>query len=195
MIKKIGKLYKRRYIYDVHIAFLILPLLLTPILVELVFYFNEVDFFIKHKEAFLFGDILYIVLARFILLDTALYIFTHTKHPTNATLMHVVLLYLEITVITILYYAVVYYIFGIHQLFHLNSDFSPENLKMVNEHGFITAFYISTVTFSTLGSGDWIPQTINAMLAVSSEVILGVVQGGIFISIIIYGHQNREIKS
>ncbi len=195
MIKKIGKLYKRRYIYDVHIAFLILPLLLTPILVELVFYFNEVDFFIKHKEAFLFGDILYIVLSRFILLDTALYIFTHTKHPTNATLMHVVLLYLEITVITILYYAVVYYIFGIHQLFHLNSDFSPENLKMVNEHGFITAFYISTVTFSTLGSGDWIPQTINAMLAVSSEVILGVVQGGIFISIIIYGHQNREIKS
>ena len=178
-----------------HIAFLILPLLLTPILVELIFYFNEVDFFIKHKEAFLFGDILYIVLARFILLDTALYIFTHTKHPTNATLMHVVLLYLEITVITILYYAVVYYIFGIHQLFHLNSNFSPENLKMVNEHGFITAFYISTVTFSTLGSGDWIPQTINAMLAVSSEVILGVVQGGIFISIIIYGHQNREIKS
>ena len=195
MIKKIGKMYKRRYIYDVHIAFLILPLLLTPILVELVFYFYEVDFFIKHKEAFLFGDILYIVLSRFILLDTALYIFTHTKHPTNATLMHVVLLYLEITVITILYYAVVYYIFGIHQLFHLNSDFSPENLKIINEHDFITAFYISTVTFSTLGSGDWIPQTLNAMLAVSSEVILGIVQGGIFISIIIYGHQNREIKS
>ena len=195
MIKKIGKMYKRRYIYDVHIAFLILPLLLTPIFIELIFYFYEVDFFIKHKEAFLFGDILYIVLARFILLDTALYIFTHTKHPTNATLMHVVLLYLEITIITILYYAVVYYIFGIHQLFHLNSDFSPENLKIVNEHDFITAFYISTVTFSTLGSGDWIPQTINAMLAVSSEVILGVVQGGIFISIIIYGHQNREIKS
>jgi len=195
MIKKIGKLYKRRYIYDVHIAFLILPLLLTPILVELFFHYYKVDFFLKHKEAFLFGDILYIVLARFILLDTALYIFTHTKHPTNATLVHVVLLYLEITIITILYYAVVYYIFGVHQLFHLNSDFSPENLKIISEHNFITAFYISTVTFSTLGSGDWIPQTINAMLAVSSEVILGIVQGGIFISIIIYGHQNREIKS
>ncbi len=195
MIKKIGKLYKRHYIYDVNVAFLILPLLLIPILIEVFFHYYEVSFFLKHKEEFLFGDILYIVLARFILLDTALYIFTHTKHPTNATLMHIVLLYLEITVITILYYAVVYYIFGVHQLFHLNSDFSPENLKMVNEHNFITAFYISTVTFSTLGSGDWIPQTINAMLAVSSEVILGVVQGGIFISIIIYGHQNREIKS
>jgi len=66
---------------------------------------------------------------------------------------------------------------------------------MVNEYGFITAFYISTVTFSTLGSGGWVSQTINAMLAVSSEVILGAVQGGIFISIIIYGHRNREIKS
>ncbi len=195
MIKKIGKLYKRRYIYDVHIAFLILPLLLTPILVELVFHFYQVKFFIQHKEAFLFGDILYIVLARFILLDTALYIFTHTKHPTNATLMHVVLLYLEITVITIMYYAVVYYMFGVYTLFHLNSDFSPENYRIISEHSFVTAFYISTVTFSTLGSGDWIPQTLNAMMAVSSEVILGIVQGGIFISIIIYGHQNREIKS
>ena len=195
MIKKIGKLYKRRYIYDVHIAFLILPLLLMPILVELVFHFYQVQFFVEYKEAFLFGDILYIVLARFILLDTALYIFTHTNHPTNATLMHVVLLYLEITIITIMYYAVVYYMFGVHTLFHLNSDFAPENYKIISEHSFVTAFYISTVTFSTLGSGDWIPQTLNAMMAVSSEVILGIVQGGIFISIIIYGHQNREIKN
>ncbi len=195
MINKIGKLYKRRYIYDVHVAFLILPLLLMPIAIELIFHFYQVKFFIEYKEIFLFGDILYIVLARFILLDTALYIFTHTNHPTNATLMHVVLLYLEITIITIMYYAVVYYMFGVHTLFHLNSNFSPENYKIISEHSFVTAFYISTVTFSTLGSGDWIPQTLNAMMAVSSEVILGIVQGGIFISIIIYGHQNREIKN
>jgi len=195
LINKIGKLYKRRYIYDVHVAFLILPLLLMPIAIELIFHFYQVKFFIEYKEIFLFGDILYIVLARFILLDTALYIFTHTNHPTNATLMHVVLLYLEITIITIMYYAVVYYMFGVHTLFHLNSNFSPENYKIISEHSFVTAFYISTVTFSTLGSGDWIPQTLNAMMAVSSEVILGIVQGGIFISIIIYGHQNREIKN
>ncbi len=195
MIKKIGKLYKRRKFYDVHIAFLILPLLLIPILIELIFHYYQVNFFIKHREEFLFGDILYIVLVRFILLDTALFIFTHTKHPTNATLMHIVLLYLEITIITILYYAIVYYIFDVHKLFHLNSNFPSENLKIIKEHTFVTAFYISTVTFSTLGSGDWIPQTINAMLAVSSEVILGIVQSGIFISIIIYGHQNREIKT
>lgn len=195
MIKKIGKLYKRRYIYDVHIAFLILPLLLIPILIELFLHFKGVDFLVQHKETFLFGDIAYIVIIRFILLDTALYIFTHSKHPTNATLIHVVLLYLEITVITILYFAVVFYIFGVQSLFHLNSDFSPETLKIIEEHSFVTAFYISAVTFSTLGSGDWIPQTINAMVAVSSEVILGIVQGGVFVAIIIYGHQNREIKS
>jgi len=30
------------------------------------------------------------------------------------------------------------------------------------------------------------------MIAVSSEVILGVIQGGVFVAIVIYGHQNRE---
>jgi hypothetical protein len=47
------------------------------------------------------------------------------------------------------------------------------------------------VTFTTLGSGDWLPQTLNAMIAVTSEAILGVIQGGVFVAIIIYGHQNR----
>jgi hypothetical protein len=51
--------------------------------------------------------------------------------------------------------------------------------------------YISTVTFTTLGSGDWIPQTLPAMIAVISEVILGVVQGGVFVAIVIYAHQNK----
>ncbi|SFV54960.1 hypothetical protein MNB_SV-14-97 [hydrothermal vent metagenome] len=52
--------------------------------------------------------------------------------------------------------------------------------------------YISTVTFTTLGSGDWIPQTLPAMVAVISEVILGVVQGGVFVAIVIYAHQNKN---
>ena len=109
--------------------------------------------------------------------------------------MHIVLLYLEITVITILYYATVYNMFDVFSLFHLNSNFTPENLKIVHDHSFITSFYISTVTFTTLGSGDWIPQTLSAMIAVSSEVILGVIQGGVFVAIIIYGHQNKEVVS
>ncbi|HHO65606.1 MAG TPA: metal transporter, partial [Epsilonproteobacteria bacterium] len=81
--------------------------------------------------------------------------------------------------------------FDVFSLFHLNSQFPPENLKMIQEHSFITSMYISTVTFTTLGSGDWIPQTLPAMMAVISEVILGVVQGGVFVAIVIYAHQNK----
>lgn len=183
---------KKRLIYDIHIAFLVLPLILVPIMIEWFFHLMGFDFFINHKDTFLFGDVLYIVLARFALLDSALFIFTHTKHPTNATLMHIVLLYLEITIITILFYAILFHIFDVFALFHLSADLAPANLQAVHAHSFITSFYISTVTFTTLGSGDWIPQTLHAMIAVSSEVILGVVQGGVFVAIIIYGHQNKN---
>jgi len=183
---------EKRYIYDTNSAYLILPLILVPILVELGFHMIYSGFFELHKEFFLIIDIIYIVLARFMLLDSALYVFTHTKHATTKALKHIVLLYLEITVVTILFYAIVYYIFNPFSLFHLSAKLSPENLKDVYEHKFITSFYISTVTFTTLGSGDWIPQTLYAMIAVSSEVILGVIQGGVFVAILIYGHQNRE---
>jgi len=181
-----------RYIRDINIAFIILPLVLLPLLLELGLHLGKVPFFEVHREIFLLVDILYIVLARFALLDTALFIFSHSPHTTNRTILHIVLLYLEITIITILYYAIVFYIFDVFSLFHLNSDFTPENLTLVKDHSFVTAFYISTVTFTTLGSGDWIPQTLQAMLAVSSEVILGVVQGGVFVAIVIYAHQSRE---
>ncbi len=182
---------KKRLFYNVYVAFAFLPLVFLPILFEWGFSLYNPAFFNEFKDLFLIANILYIVLARFALLDSALYIFTHTNHPTNATLMHIVLLYLEITVLTILYYATVYNMFDVFSLFHLNSNFTPENLKIVHDHSFITSFYISTVTFTTLGSGDWIPQTLTAMIAVSSEVILGVIQGGVFVAIIIYGHQSK----
>ena len=79
-------------------------------------------------------------------------------------------------------------------LFHLSAQFSPENLTAIHEHSFATSMYISTVTFTTLGSGDWIPQTLPAMIAVISEVILGVVQGGVFVAIVIYAHQNKGLR-
>jgi len=183
---------KKRVIYNVNLAFILLPVVLVPILIELGFSFYYQQFFTKYQDIFLIANVIYIVIARFILLDSALYVFTHTRHSINTTLMHIVLLYLEITVITIIYYAIVYDIFNPFLLFHLNSDFTPENLKIVHEHSFIISFYISTVTFTTLGSGDWIPQTLTAMIAVSSEVILGVIQGGVFVAIVIYGHQNRK---
>ncbi len=61
------------------------------------------------------------------------------------------------------------------------------------QHGFLAALYISTVTFTTLGLGDRVPQTLNAMMAVSAEVILGVVQAGVFMAIVIYALQNKEV--
>jgi hypothetical protein len=180
------------YVKDIKLIFLLLPIVLLPLLVELWMHLSGMSVIEEYKKFFLGIDILYIVLARFALLDTALYLFSHSTHTTNRTIMHIVLLYLEITLITILYYAIVFYIFDVFSLFHLNSDFTPENLALVKAHDFITAFYISTVTFTTLGSGDWIPQTIHAMLAVSSEVILGIIQGGVFVAILIYAHQNRD---
>lgn len=182
---------KKRLLYNVYMAFTLLPVVLVPILIEWGFSLYNPTFFCEFKDIFLILNVLYIVIARFALLDSALYVFTHTKHSTNATLMHIVLLYLEITVLTILYYATVYNMFDVFSLFHLNSNFTPQNLQIVHAHSFITSFYISTVTFTTLGSGDWIPQTLTAMIAVSSEVILGVIQGGVFVAIVIYGHQNK----
>ena len=180
------------YIKDIKLIFLVLPIVLLPLLIELWMHLSGMPLIEEHRKLFLGIDIHYIVLVRFALLDTALYLFSHSTHPTNRTIIHIVLLYLEITLITILYYAIVFYIFDVFSLFHLNSDFTPENLALVKAHDFITAFYISTVTFTTLGSGDWIPQTIHSMLAVSSEVILGIIQGGVFVAILIYAHQSRD---
>jgi len=88
-------------------------------------------------------------------------------------------------------YATVFDIFDVFSLFHLSAQLTPPNLQAIHEHSFITSMYISTVTFTTLGSGDWIPQTLPAMIAVISEATLGAVQGGVFVAIVIYAHQNK----
>jgi hypothetical protein len=182
---------KRRFIPNINIAFLVMPLVLLPLLGEWIVLHTAQSLFSQYREIFFVLDILYIVIARLALLDSALYVFSHSPHPTNATLIRIVMLYLEITVITIAYFAIMFYMFDVFSLFHLSAVFPPENFKSIHDHSFVTAFYISTVTFTTLGSGDWIPQTLNAMIAVSAEVILGVIQGGVFVAIIIYAHQNR----
>ena len=148
--------------------------------------------FLQREKRFVKSEkIAFIVLARFAVLDTAVYIFSRSKSHIHLALVQIVLLYLEITVITIVFYAVLFNMFDLFSLFHLNSQLAPENLKMIQEHSFVTSMYISTVTFTTLGSGDWIPQTLPAMVAVISEVILGVIQGGVFVAIVIYAHQNK----
>jgi len=182
---------KKRIIVDLGVAFVFLPFILIPIICEMIWKNLFPSMFFEYQEVILFADILYIVLIRFILLDTMLYLFSHTPHPAHATLIRIVMLYLEITVVTISYFALLFYTFDIFSLFHLSASLPIANLTTIKEHGFITAFYISTVTFTTLGSGDWVPQTINAMLAVNAEAILGVVQGGVFVAILIYAHQNK----
>jgi len=183
---------EKRFLTSIDITFMLLPFILLPLMVEWYFHLQELVIFSEYKHEILLGNIVYIVVIRFLLLDTAIYLFSHSKHTTHIALIQVVLLYLEITVITILYYAIVFHIFDVFTLFHLSAKLTPDNLKEIHEHSLITSMYISTVTFTTLGSGDWIPQTLSAMIAVISEVILGVIQGGIFVAIIIYAHQNRK---
>ncbi|RUM73119.1 MAG: metal transporter [Sulfurovum sp.] len=182
---------EKRFIKSEKIAFLVLPLVLLPLLLELFLQSRYSVWFETYRDEILIGNIVYIVLARFAVLDAAVYIFSRSKSHTHLALIQIVLLYLEITVITIIFYASLFNMFDVFSLFHLNSQFSPENLRMIQEHSFVTSMYISTVTFTTLGSGDWIPQTLPAMMAVISEVILGVVQGGVFVAIVIYAHQNK----
>jgi len=182
---------ENRFIHSEKMAFLILPMVLIPLLLELALHSIKPEWFALHREQILIANILYIVIARFAMLDTAVYIFSRTKNHVHLALVQIVLLYLEVTIITIVYYAAVFNIFDVFSLFHLSAQFSPQNLTAIHAHGFVTSMYISTVTFTTLGSGDWIPQTLPAMIAVISEVILGVVQGGVFVAIVIYAHQNK----
>jgi len=182
---------EKRLIRTEKIAFLILPLVLVPLLLELGLHSAYPQWFTLHRDGILLANIFYIVLARFFVLDAAVYIFSRSTYHVHLALIQIVLLYLEVTIITIIFYALLFDMFDVFSLFHLNSNFAPENLKMIQEHSFVTSMYISTVTFTTLGSGDWIPQTLPSMVAVISEVILGVVQGGVFVAIVIYAHQNK----
>ena len=182
---------EKRFVKSEKIAFLVLPLILIPLLIELLLHGRYAAWFDSYHDEVLIANIAFIVLARFAVLDTAVYIFSRSKSHIHLALVQIVLLYLEITVITIVFYAIMFNMFDVFSLFHLNSQLAPENLKMIQEHSFVTSMYISTVTFTTLGSGDWIPQTLPAMVAVISEVILGVIQGGVFVAIVIYAHQNK----
>ncbi len=184
---------KKRYIVSEGSAFFLMPLVLLPLLFEYYFHNDYKNYFNAHKDAIVLVNVAYIVIARFLMLDSAVYIFSRSKHHVHLALIQIVLLYLEVTLITIFYFAAVFYLFDPFTLFHLNSDFSPQTLALIKKHDFVLSLYISTVTFTTLGSGDWIPQTMPAMIAVVSEVILGVVQGGVFVAIVIYAHQNKSL--
>ena len=172
---------------------LLLPLILLPLIGEGMWKHYYPAFFIDKKEIFLTINIIYIVITRLALLDTMLFLFSRSKRALHITLIRIVGLYLEITLITISYFAIMFYIFDVFHLFHYSADIATAQLATIKQHELLVAFYISSELFTTLGMGDWVPQSLNAMMAVSSEVILGVIQAGVFMAIIIYAHQNKEI--
>ena len=185
-----------KYFYKTNLAYapFILPLILLPLLAEWLLKINYSSFFSDQKEFFLIINILFIILIRFALLDVMLFLFTReSKYSLHITLIRIVGLYMEITIVTILYFAFMFYIFDVYDLFQYNANIGQGQLDAIKSHEFLSALYISTITFTTLGLGDWVPQTINAMMAISAEVILGVVQAGVFMAIIIYAHQNKHI--
>jgi len=186
-------MYKRIYKSSLKYAPLVLPLLLLPLFAEWIWKVSMPEAFEMNRELIFIVDIIYILIVRILLLDTMLFIFTRSRHVLHVTLIRIVGLYLEITVITILYFALLFYLLDVFQLFHYNAAIAAAALADIQQHDFLVAVYISTVTFTTLGLGDWVPQTLNAMMAVSVEVILGVVQAGVFMAIVIYALQNREV--
>jgi len=69
---------------------------------------------------------------------------------------------------------------------------APLKLATIEAHSFLTAMYISVETFTTLGLGDWVSHTLDTMFALSVEALLGMIQSGVFLAIIIYAHQSQK---
>lgn len=85
-----------------------------------------------------------------------------TLKPTHCLFAYIAL---------ILGYTIIYY-------------FIPNDIKLPddNELTLIKSLYFSVVTITTLGYGDYLPQSNLAMLIVASEAFLGVVTIGLFLS-------------
>jgi len=81
---------KNRYIKNDNVAFVILPLVLLPLLPQLYLQHAYFEWFMEHRDAIMFVDILYIVLARFLLLDVAIYVFSHSRRHFHIALLHVI---------------------------------------------------------------------------------------------------------
>ena len=169
----------------------LLPLLLLPLALEWEWRLAYPDWFRRCHDDILFADIAYIFAVRLLVLDAMLFFVGRARHALRTALMRIVALYLEITAVTITYFTLLYNLFGVFGLFHFSVDIAPTKLAAIESHGFLTALYISAETFTTLGLGDWVPQTLNAMFTLSVEAILGMIQSGVFLAIIIYAHQSR----
>jgi hypothetical protein len=165
--------------------------MLTPLLLAWMVKVEYPAYFSTHSEDIQVGLLIFIVIVRFFLLDLMLFYVSHKRRSMHLDLLHIVFLYLEITAVTLLYFAALYELFGVFELFRYNGAQETQHMLLMQPHSFRVALYISMELFTTLGLGDWIPVTLNAMLAAGIESLLGFVQGGVFFAVLIYAHQDR----
>lgn len=147
--------------------------------------------FIEHRENILFSYLVYIVIVRFALLDLMLFYVSRNRRSLHLDLLQIVFLYLEVTAVTLYYFASIYQMFGVFELFTFTGPNAVQHMGAMAGHDMRVALFVSVELFTTLGLGDWVPQTLNAMLASAIEALLGFVQGGVFFAVLIYAHQNK----
>ena len=168
----------------------LIPLMLSPLLIGWGWQTLAPAEFSYWREDLMFAYLLYIVIVRFALLDVMLFYVAHKRRSVHLDLLHLVFLYLEVTACTVLFFALLYQQFGVFDLFTYNAQGTLAHSETLQAHPFRVSLYISVAFFTTLGIGDWVPQTLNAMLAAGIEAILGFVQGGVFFAVLIYAHQD-----
>jgi hypothetical protein len=169
----------------------LIPALQTPLLLNWAWQVAAPAVFLRYRETMLLASLLYIVAVRFALLDVMLFYVAHRRRSLHIDLLRIVFLYLEVTVVTVLFFAFLYHQFGVFDLFAPGSDAAYSRLAMLRQHPVAVALYVSVELFTTLGLGDWVPQTLNAMLAAGMESLLGFIQSGVFFAVLIYAHQER----
>lgn len=171
---------------------LLIPLMLLPLLIGRWWQVVAPLSFHQRRDDLLFGYLIYVVVVRFALLDLMLFYVAHKRRSIHLDLLHIVFLYLEVTAVTLLFFALLYRQFGVFELFAYNGHGASVPIHDLQTHDMRVSMYISVELFTTLGLGDWVPQTLNAMLASGIEAILGFIQGGVFFAVLIYAHQDTS---
>jgi len=148
--------------------------------------------FEAHREGLLYAYLTYIVFVRFALLDMMLFYVSRKHKSIHLDLLQIVFLYLEITAVTLMFFALLFNLFGVFELFSYNGAADAQQLAAMQGHGLRLSLYISMEMFTTLGAGDWVPRTLTAMMAAGVESVLGFIQGGVFFAVLIYAHQGGK---
>ncbi|MGC9271850.1 hypothetical protein, partial [Acidiphilium sp.] len=168
----------------------LLPLLWLPLLVEYLLDIMEPHIIVSYDTTIFGFDLIYIFAVRFFVLDLILYFVTRNDRTARFALLEIVFLYIEITLITVTYFGFLYNLFGVFHLFRYTGP-NHTLVHSIIKHTLLLSMYISIQNFTTLGLGDWLPKELSSMISVSIEAILGFIQAGVFVAIVITAHQSR----